>query len=86
MNLSIPTIHSNGTSFKEITENLEKACVQIAKTRDCLENTQPNRRDYYPQGEAEFYKARHEHMQRSIKLEEVRKELEFIWEKLTENI
>lgn len=45
-----PTIHSNGTSAKELEKNNMKALEGIAVALEAIHDAAPNGRDYYPQG------------------------------------
>jgi hypothetical protein len=73
-----PTIHMNGTSSRELLDQLCKAMLAISKAQEALSNAAPNGRDYYPQGGEALRMALDQHCARVRKLAEVRKELKAI--------
>lgn len=79
-NLTMPTIHLNGTSRSELLEQQVVAIDAVRKAIDALQQASPNGRDYYVQGGHAFTAAREEHTSRLSRLVEVRKELEEIAE------
>jgi hypothetical protein len=74
----LPTIHMNGTSAKELYEQLEKAFEAIQEAWAALKRASPNGRDYYPQGPQVVYAAEEEHFDRLNRLKSVQDELEEI--------
>jgi len=48
--MMMPTIHINGTSAKELLEQLRNASVAVREARGALQQAAPHGRDYYPQG------------------------------------
>jgi len=72
-----PTIHLNGTSAKDLSSGYAEAYAAINQAVDKLQNTSPNGRDYYPQGNEAFAKAHEEHMGRVMEMSAVS---DAIWE------
>jgi hypothetical protein len=50
----IPTIHLNGSSKKDLLDELRAAISSIDAAIDATRRTCPNGRDYYPQGSGVF--------------------------------
>lgn len=48
--MSIPTIHSNGTSWKALLAQIVKAARDVRHAEDALREAWPNARDYYVEG------------------------------------
>jgi len=69
--LAMPTIHLNGSSPNRLLEELMEAHHALAVARDMLAGAAPNARDYYPQGDDAFRRARTEHNARIAALVEV---------------
>ncbi len=80
--MKIPTIHLNGTSPATLIEALNNAAQAIRRAEIALVETAPHMRDYYPQGHGAFEIAAQEHYQRQDRLQEVRSQLEYIWEQI----
>lgn len=78
--LMFPTIHLNGTAPDRLLEDLSVASRALRLAMGALEDTQPNARDYYLQGQEAFGQAVREHQARSRKLRDVRDELAEIME------
>ena len=79
---SIPTIHLNGTSKDALLDGYIDAREAIRAAIDKLCETAPNGRDYYPQGDGAFEKARDEHIARLKRLHDVATELGEIAERI----
>jgi len=75
-----PTIHTNGTSRDALLDDACTVVNAIVLAIDAACSRGPNARDYYPQGDGAFEKARAEHDSRIARLVEVRKEYEAIAE------
>lgn len=70
MNITLPTIHLNGTGAKTIfDENLE-AMTAIGEALALIQKMEFNMRDYYPQGPDAYSAARAE---RNVHVEAIRK-------------
>ena len=82
MRLTVPTIHSNGTSKKSLLRALDDAGSSINDALDALRAASPHGRDYYPQGSGAIQKATAEHRSRVERLTSVMKELEWLAEKV----
>lgn len=78
----VPTIHLNGTSRKEIEQQLEVATGAIGDAITALQRAAPNARDYYPQGDGAFTVAQDQHTARLRALQAVSDELGMIWDKV----
>jgi hypothetical protein len=78
--MMLPTIHSNGTGRTVLEEQIEKAYVALSAAIRALEECEPNGRDYYPQGEHAYAKARDEHLSRLARVQDVASELQTVWE------
>lgn len=59
-NLTIPTIHLNGTSGKDLQKEYHAAYKAIDAAIDALANTTCNGRDFYVQDAGAYYQARDE--------------------------
>lgn len=57
---TIPTIHLNGTGFTTLRDEYAAAYDAIDKAMDALAAATLNGRDYYPQPDGAYYKARAE--------------------------
>jgi hypothetical protein len=73
--LTVPTVHINGTSRDELLEQIRDAYLAIGKAMEALAKASPNGRDYYPQGDEACRAARKEHQSRAERLASVRDEL-----------
>lgn len=70
-----PTVHMNGTSRAELTEQLCDAMSAIRDAIKAVQNAAPNGRDYYPQGPQAIGIATGQHTERLDKLRAVYREL-----------
>jgi hypothetical protein len=73
--MTIPTIHTNGTSKDELIKQVTDAAHAVQTAMETLCGAAPNARDYYPQGGGAFARADDEYQLRQIKLKEVFDEL-----------
>lgn len=78
MTLSIPTVHLNGTSQRELLDQIQTAHAAVNDAMIALTKATPNGRDYYPQGPEAIRKAIIDHSERLAKLATVSGELETI--------
>lgn len=78
--LSLPTVHLNGTSKKELFETYFEALDAIATARVALQAAGPNGRDYYIQGPLALLQAQSQHADRLQRLETIYDELHAIAE------
>ena len=58
MNITPPTVHSNGTSAKDLWAGYEAAYEAVRAAQDALGKIEFNARDYYVQDADAFTKAR----------------------------
>lgn len=61
MKLPIPTIHTNGTSAKSLTEQARNVYSAIGDTLEATAQARPHGRDYYPQGDLALQSAQDAH-------------------------
>ena len=73
--ITIPTIHLNGSSKQTLMDDLLAAHKAIEVAIDKMRACAPNGRDYYIKGEGVIMKAQDEHWERCRKLQEVCDEL-----------
>ncbi len=79
-----PMVHLNGTSRRELQEQLEAAGIALNEAIDQVSYAAPNGRDYYPLGPGAFQTATVQHLDRVQRLRSVRDELLAIYESLFE--
>lgn len=77
-NVSIPTIHMNGTSAESLINDAMAAYQAVGKALDAMRHVTPNLRDYYIKGEKAGLKARNDHAARQKMLSDIREDLETI--------
>jgi hypothetical protein len=82
--LTFPTIHINGSSVDRLIEDYAEIHHAIHNALEKMQAAGPNGRDYYPQGDEAFAKARQEHRSRMTRLVEVNRELRAIIENIQE--
>lgn len=58
MNITAPTVHLNGTGYKDLWEGYEAAYDAVRAAQDALAKIEFNARDYYVQDADAFTKAR----------------------------
>lgn len=75
-----PTVHLNGTSRDELVAQFERASNALALALQALMDAAPNARDYYVQNGDAFTKARTEHYARVERVQQVKDEIEQLWE------
>jgi len=78
--LIVPSVHLNGTSREELTEQLEAAAAAVQEAIGALRRAAPNGRDYYPQGPQMIGRAIEQHTVRMDHLRTVLRELTEIFE------
>lgn len=76
MSMTLPTIHTNGTSKERLIEALCEASQAIDLAYSALKQTAPNGRDYYMLPASELRSAEQEHFSRLNRLDEVKKEVD----------
>ena len=84
--MTLPTVHLNGTSAKDLYADLERAYDAIQVAWEVLRRAAPNGRDYYPQGPRVVYQAEDEHVSRLQRLQSVQQELELLMEHVGKNL
>jgi capsule polysaccharide export protein KpsE/RkpR len=70
-----PTVHLNGTSSRELREQLATAFLAVTEAQDKLVKAMPHGRDYYVQTGNATLEAQAEMRARIDKLEDVKNEL-----------
>jgi hypothetical protein len=80
--LTIPTIHMNGSGQRHLTQAYAEARDAVVAAIASLSPIAPHGRDYYPQGDGALEKAIVEHRSRIDRLRSVREELALILESL----
>ena len=73
--LIFPTIHRNGTSSKELLQQVLDARSALRASVKAVQNACPNGRDYYLQGDRSIYVALEQHENRLAVLDGVYREL-----------
>ena len=71
----VPTVHLNGTSAENLTRQLIEARRALRNALQAVDETAPNGRDYYPQGEGAIGVATREHLSRLERIQAVLGEL-----------
>lgn len=84
--MRVPTIHLNGTSARELVDQIETAMGALQTAITALGETAPNGRDYYPQGPTAIGEAGREHQARIDRLQGVRQELEALYAGIDEQV
>jgi hypothetical protein len=74
---TFPTLHLNGTSNTDLEQEYTAAYHAIGKAIDALAAATLNGRDYYPQADGAYYKARSE---RDAALEQLRQAQQYAGE------
>jgi hypothetical protein len=74
--MMLPTIHLNGTSREALYGPYVAARQAVVEAIDKVRATNPNGRDYYPQGPDAIHEARVQHLIRIDCLEAIKAELE----------
>ena len=74
--MRVPTIHTNGTSRQALFDAVCEAGTAIHLAMVKLQETSPNGRDYYPQGESALAEATKEHLNRLERLHSVYEEIQ----------
>ena len=74
-NLTLPTIHFNGTSREALLEEYQTAWSAVQQALEAVIAAAPNDRDYYVQGPEACTRAQAEHRERLAKIESVMTEL-----------
>jgi hypothetical protein len=80
MGMIFPTIHLNGTSQRQLLEDQCNMVHALSTALDTMSEFGPNGRDYYPQGDQAFTRARKEHEERMAAVRKVKFEIEKIAE------
>ena len=71
-----PTVHMNGTSAADLYHLYADAAMEVGDAIRVVENSAPNGRDYYPQGDEALKRAVQEHQARVAKLRVVMDDLQ----------
>ena len=73
--MTLPTVHINGTSKKELMAGYRAQLDALEKALDSMRWNSPNGRDYYPQGPDAINEAAKEHAARMQKVQSVYDEI-----------
>ncbi|MGH7164989.1 MAG: hypothetical protein ACREIS_05625 [Nitrospiraceae bacterium] len=73
---TLPTIHSNGTSWRALLSEVIVAARAMRLAEDALREAWPNGRDYYPQGDQALQRVEGEWNDMQRRLVSVRLDLE----------
>jgi hypothetical protein len=84
--LVTPTVHLNGTSGKELMEQIRNAHFAVAEARRVHGLACPNGRDYYLQKDGALRLAIEQHRQRAAALAAVEADLEKIGEAISDQM
>jgi hypothetical protein len=71
MNITAPTIHSNGTGYKDLWEGYETAYNAVRDAQKAIGKIEFNARDYYVQDADAFTKARDHRIEQQQALAQV---------------
>lgn len=74
--ITVPIIHPNGTSRKELLDLRENAYAALEHALDALKRMTPNGRDYYPAGPCLLNGALLQHQRRLQAVHGIMEELE----------
>jgi len=80
--LAVPTVHLNGTSRRELLEQICTALTALQEAEAAVRRASPHGRDYYPQGEDAIGEALRQHTDRLLRLHAIYVELETIGERI----
>jgi hypothetical protein len=72
----IPTRHLNGTAQKDLDENYETMLAALRDAIKAMENAAPNAHDYYVQGPDAFGIAQAQHVNRILRVADVKNQIE----------
>jgi hypothetical protein len=72
---TMPTLHLNGTSSRMLDEGYREVYYSLTDAIKSFEKVEFNGRDYYPQGEEAWKRAREEFADRVLRIEGVQKEI-----------
>lgn len=72
---TLPTIHLNGTGAKNLFDEYYSALKSIRKAEEALVAATCNQRDFYPQGDTAWQKARSERAEMFLHLQMVQEYL-----------
>ena len=75
-----PTIHLNGTGRRALSTQYENASEALRHAIEVIAEMGPNGRDYYPQGDDAFYKARDQFCAQLAKVNEVKEYVDALLE------
>ena len=84
--LTLPSIHLNGTGRRMLTEDYTTAYHALQTAIRAFQSIEFNARDYYPQGPDAYTKARQERLEQAAKLNEFRAYLDGIRQHLYDQL
>lgn len=71
MNITAPTVHSNGTGYKDLWNGYEAAYEAVRAAQEALGKIEFNARDYYVQDSEAYSKARDHRIEQRQALDNV---------------
>lgn len=83
---ALPTIHINGTGARSLADEYHAVYQAIDRASDALQAATCNARDFYPQGDAAWQKARDERAEMFRKLAEVQAYAEAWMERASDHL
>jgi hypothetical protein len=81
-NLTLPSVHLNGTGRVGLMEQYHKAYMALHEAVVALREATPHNRDYYVQSDEAGPQARKEHQARLAAVEDVMEEIQTIYQSL----
>jgi hypothetical protein len=85
--LVVPTVHLNGSGKASLQLGLECAVKGITEAIESLRDTAPHGRDYYVQkDERALARAQNQYVDRLMRLEDIKVELEAGWQGIEDNV
>ncbi len=81
-----PSIHLNGTAGQDLLDQIDGVARALRATIEAMADAAPNARDYYPQGDDAYYRARNAHQNRAGRIREMLKEYEALAESISDEM
>jgi phage-related tail protein len=84
--LAVPTVHLNGSNGETLREAAIEAAYALSRALNALQETYPDGRDYYPQGDGAMKNARDQHEARCEAIAKMRDEMASIAEQIQDQL